>query len=178
MFNTKLRVLLKELPWLTALDPLITQAMCTSVERLDIHLMQSVKIGCIRGVEYPSDSHGYLVDKNGKLVGNVHIPEVGIGKFRGLLKRIAARIAFDSEVFDARSVAEATCNLTGRDEIRFVVVVEQMYYSKEVIDLKVWKLPKEKTMSDLLEDLRISTEAERSAKQEKVEAEIGSVLSS
>ncbi len=179
----KLEVLFRELPWLMGLDPVIARASSARVGRLDINVMRTEIVGSTPADENSSESEsrGYFVSQGGGVLGYCHYKEEPdtsfIGRLRGRMGLDATKVTWPTQ-----SIAAGAADISDPDSIRFVVVWREFCYSggrylwRTESELRVWKLPNNKTMRDLLEELRLTEEVERAAALKELTSELGSML--
>lgn len=171
--NAKLIALFKQFPWLTALKDEIGNPSVVKVARLDT---DSIRRWC-GTITTEDDSYfmkGYFFNNNyghGFPLGEIH-PRRATG-FRASLKRLFA----SSPVRLAQTIEEVVRIHPTRDEITDIVLFGHDLNHYGSLQLYVYRLPKGKTMSDLLYQLdaeqkkQAQTDAAKAVMELKAEME-------
>jgi hypothetical protein len=156
--HQKVRTIIKELPWITEIHPLITSADLVQVERLDVDMLDT-PIGKFGDW---STTYGYFVDKKGVALGRVH-PAVIDGGIANRIKRFALRMMGTLDEAGERNMRDAVRELHDIDRIRYVILISDIHeFDDGHVALIVVKLPSDSLMSELVREYDIEIAIEQS----------------
>lgn len=159
--NAKLVALFKQFPWLTQYKGVIGSPSIVKVQLLDT---SSIERWCGK-VETCDDSYwidGYFFDYKGDNLGMIN-PASSVG-FWAWLRRVVG----NSPTRQEQSIAQAATSHPNCDLIRFVAVWGHDLNHYGSIQLYLYKVPREKTISALLQEL--TTERHQKQKADLAQA--------
>jgi hypothetical protein len=141
--NLKLTVLYKELPWLESIADTIGNPSVVKVKRLDA---QSITRWTGHNAT-PDDYYwiiGYFFDKNGTRISRI-LPEKPVGIIAHLKRWAQRRVVV--------TVEDALKRYAAKDAVRYVVLFGHDLDHYGALQLYVYKMPEDVTVSELLHNI-------------------------
>lgn len=152
------RTVIKELPWVSDVHPMIAHADLVQVERLDVDMLDT-PIGKFGDW---STTYGYFVDKSGVVLGRVH-PAVLEKGILNRIKRFTLRMTGTLDDAGERNMRDAARELIDVDRTRYVILISDIHeFDDGHIALIVVKLPGDTLLSELIREYDIQIAIEQS----------------